>query len=103
MVDVLVQRAEEHIGARLHQLELEDRALASLHQREGVEVAPLVALLQVERVPASVPASLNAETAATEVTVRAGEADEVYYYAPNVIEVRPGLVRVTFVNEARRE
>jgi plastocyanin len=50
----------------------------------------------------ALPASAGAETTVAELTVRAGEADEVYYYTPDVVEVRPGLVRVTFVNEGRR-
>ena len=50
----------------------------------------------------ALPASVRAETAVAELTVRAGEAHEVYYYAPDVIEVRPGLVCVTFVNEGMR-
>jgi plastocyanin len=50
----------------------------------------------------AIPAPVSSQATVTELTVRAGEADEVYYYTPDVLTVRGGRVRLTFVNEGMR-
>jgi plastocyanin len=45
----------------------------------------------------------RAEATRTDIEVRAGEHDSVYYYAPADVAVHLGVIRVTFVNEGARQ